>query len=54
MATVDPKSKKGNRFLRALRSARPMSPEERIQMLADIGLMKQEDADKAKLRYQKR
>ncbi|GAC1467896.1 MAG: hypothetical protein NVSMB9_09990 [Isosphaeraceae bacterium] len=53
MATTnpEPKLKKENRFLRALRSARRMTPEERIQMLVEAGLMKQEEADKAKKKF---
>ncbi|WP_435008960.1 hypothetical protein P12x_000209 [Tundrisphaera lichenicola] len=54
MATINPKPKKENRFLRALRSARRMTPEERIQMLVEIGLMEQEEADKAKKQLQEK
>ncbi len=54
MATTKIKVKRENRFLRAWKSARRMTPEDRNQMLVDAGLMKQEDADQAKIRHRKK
>lgn len=51
MATARRPKRPTNRFQRAILDFDKEPPEEHIQLLVEAGLMEQEEADRAKLRY---